>query len=145
MAKKPTATPSDTASSETTASGTTAPETTELGTSADGGRPSLLTPAQLRERQEAHPMAVPFLWLGKKSVEDNFIWIPVAGLVITTILGLVYPLHHKAPWDFFGSWAIIGFVAYSFVVLSAEPLFRFLSRDEDYYGEDVASEETDNV
>lgn len=98
-----------------------------------------LSAADLLERSEAHPLAVPFLWLGKKSVQDNFIWVSLAGLIITVALGLVYmpQVKHPAPWDFFGSWAVIGFVAYTFVVLSAEPLFKLLSRPENYYNEDV--------
>lgn len=88
-----------------------------------------------KERAESHPLSVPFLWLGKKSVQDNFIFVPLAGLIITVALGLVFPPEHKAPWDFFGSWAVIGFCAYSVVVLSAEPLFKLLARKEDYYGE----------
>lgn len=90
---------------------------------------------EAQERAEAHPMAVPFLWLGNRSVEKNFIFIPLVGLIITSIMGYFYPPKHLAPWDFFFSWSVIGFVAYSFVVLSAEPLFKFLSRKEDYYGE----------
>ncbi len=97
--------------------------------------PENLTEAEAAERASAHPMAVPFLWLGKESVIKNFIWLPLAGMAITIALGLIYPQHHTAPWDFFGSWALIGFFAYSFVVFSAGPLFKFLSRDEDYYGE----------
>ncbi len=93
-----------------------------------------LSEAEIKERSESHPLSVPFLWLGRKSVQDNFIYIPLAGLIITIALGLVFPPKHAAPWDFFASWAVIGFVAYSFVVLSAEPLFKFLSRPEDYYG-----------
>ena len=34
-----------------------------------------------------------------------------------------------------GSWAIFGFLAYSFSVFMAEPLFRLLGRKEDFYGE----------
>ncbi|MGB0907829.1 MAG: hypothetical protein ACPGVT_10075 [Maricaulaceae bacterium] len=84
-----------------------------------------------------HPLAVPFLWLANPKVERGFIWIPLIGMIITILLGLVYPQKHPAPWDklFFGSWAVIGFFAYSFVVMSAEPLFKLLARDEDYYGE----------
>ena len=93
-----------------------------------------LTEAEIKERSESHPLSVPYLWLGRKSVQDNFIFIPLAGLIITIALGLIFPPKHAAPWDFFASWALIGFVAYSFVVLSAEPLFKLLSRPEDYYG-----------
>lgn len=87
----------------------------------------------VEDLSQIHPAAVPFLFLGKSSVQRNFIWLPVIGLIITIGLGFVYHHKHPAPWDFFGSWAVIGFLAYSFVVLSAEPLFRLLSRDEDYY------------
>lgn len=82
---------------------------------------------------QIHPVAVPFLWLGNPKVVRNFIWLPVIGLIITIGLGFVYHHKHPAPWDFFASWAVIGFLAYSFVVLSAEPLFRLLARREDYY------------
>ena len=89
-----------------------------------------------------HPLSRKFLWLGDQKVIENFIWLPVIGLAVTIPLALVYPFDdaHKAPWDFFASWAVIGFVAYSFVVLSAEPLFRLLSRKENYYGEEVEPE-----
>ncbi len=97
--------------------------------------PENLTEAEFEERTNAHPMSVPFLWLGRQSTIKNFMWLPIAGMVICTALGLIYPPHHKAPWDFFGSWSVIGFVAYSIVVFSAGPLFKLLARDEDYYGE----------
>lgn len=84
-----------------------------------------------------HPAAKPFLWLGEKRAQNGFIWIPVAGMIVMIVLGYFYPPEHKAPWDFFfGSWAVIGFFAYSFVVISAEPLFKLLSRPENYYGDD---------
>ncbi len=91
---------------------------------------------------QIHPFARPFLWLGDQKVIDSFIWIPILGLAITIMGAFIYPFdpHHKAQWDFFASWAIIGFVAYSFVVLSAYPLFRWLARPEDYYGETVEPE-----
>lgn len=87
--------------------------------------------------ENIHPVSKKFLWLADKKVVDGFIWLPVIGLVITVMAAFLYPFdpHHKAPWDFFASWGIIGFLAYSFVVLSAEPLFKLLSRPEDYYGE----------
>ena len=85
---------------------------------------------------DIHPFAVPFLFLGRKSVIENFMWLPLIGMIIMIILGVVYPPHHPAPWDVVpGSWAIIGFVAYTIIVLSARPLFSLLARSEDYYGE----------
>jgi hypothetical protein len=87
------------------------------------------------DNADIHPAARPFLWLGKPSVIKNFIWLPAGGMVITSILGWFFPQHHEAPWDFFFSWALIGFIAYSFIVISAGPLFKFLARDENYYGE----------
>lgn len=95
-----------------------------------------LTEKELEERQNAHPFAVPFLWLGNQKVIDNFIWLPVLGMIAMIGLGLVYKPKHPAPWDVIpGSWAIIGFVAYSFIVLCAKPLTALLARPEEYYGE----------
>lgn len=94
--------------------------------------PETLTEAEMAK---IHPAARPFLWLGKEKTIKNFMWLPIAGMIICIVLGYLYPQKHEAPWDFFGSWALIGFVAYSFVVLSAGPLFKFLARDEGYYGE----------
>ena len=98
-------------------------------------KPSL-TKAQITERTEAHPAAVPFLWLANKGVVKNFFYVPLIGIIFFTIMGIFYPLHHPAPWDVVpGSYAIVGFIAYSFVVLASWPLFKLLSRPEDYYGE----------
>ncbi len=104
-----------------------------------------LTKAQIKERTEAHPMAVPFLWLGSAKTNRNFIFVPFIGMVIFSILGFFYPPKHPAPWDFGFSYAVIGFVAYSFVVLAAHPLFKLLSRPENYYGEEEADGEGDDV
>jgi len=102
----------------------------------DENEPETLSEKELEERQNAHPFAVPFLWLGKQKVIDNFIWLPVLGMIAMIALGIVYPQAKPAPWDVIpGSWAIIGFVAYSFIVLCAKPLTALLSRPEDYYGE----------
>lgn len=90
---------------------------------------------QPEDRVGVHPMAVPFLWLGDKRVVKNFIYVPLIATLILSILGFVYPHHHPAPWDFFASYAVIGIVAYTFVVLASWPLFRWLSRDGNYYGE----------
>lgn len=96
---------------------------------------SNMTEAQIKERTEAHPLAVPFLWLGNEKVIKNFIFVPLFFLIAFSIAGKFYPLHHPARWDFFMSYTFIGFAAYSFVVLMAWPLFKLLSRDENYYGE----------
>ena len=101
---------------------------------ADKNTPETLTKEELEARQNAHPFAVPFLWLGNQKVIDNFIWFPVLGMIAMIALGIVYPQAKPAPWDVIpGSWALIGFVAYSFIVLCAKPLFALLARDEDYY------------
>ena len=95
-----------------------------------------LSDDQLRERAEAHPLAVPFLWLGNQKVIKNFYLVPLIGTIVFSILGFIYPLHHPAPWDIVPfSYAIVGFVAYSFVVLASWPLFKLLARPENYYGE----------
>ena len=82
---------------------------------------------------QIHPVAVPFLFLGRESVKRKFMWLPIIGLIISVGLGFVYTPKHLEPWHFFGSWAVIGFLSYTFVVLAAEPLFKLLARDEYYY------------
>jgi len=91
----------------------------------------------VHDDESIHPLSRKLMFLGDHKFIDNFIWLIIVGLAVTTVLGLVYPFDpsHKAPWDFFASWSIIGFLAYSFVVLSAEPLFKLLARREDYYDE----------
>lgn len=87
--------------------------------------------------EQIHPVSRKLLWLADPKVKRNFIYLPLIGMIVMIGLGIVFPMDskHQAPWDFFGSWAMIGFVAYSIVVLSAAPLFKLLSRDESYYGE----------
>jgi len=104
--------------------------------------PSTDVKAVHHEDEYIHPFAKKLLWLANDKVVKGFIWLPILGLAITIPLALLYPFDegHKAPWDFFASWGIIGFAAYSFVVLSAEPLFRLLARRENYYGEEVEPE-----
>jgi len=89
------------------------------------------------DMEKMHPLSRKLIWLGDPKVKRNFMYLPIIGMIIMIGLGIVFPMDdkHKAPWDFFGSWALIGFFAYSFVVFSAAPLFKLLSRGEDYYGE----------
>ena len=88
------------------------------------------------KQEDIHPFAIPFLWLGKKKVIDNFIWFPFSGLILMILIGFLYPQKHPAPWDVVpGSWALIGFVSYSLIVLCAKPLTFLLARPENYYGE----------
>ena len=104
--------------------------------SADDTTKTDYTPEE-RERAEAHPLAVPFLFLGRKRTKDNFIYVALLVVIVTTILGFIYPLHHPAPFDVVpASWALIGFLSYTFLVLCAKPLFKLLARPETYYGED---------
>lgn len=93
--------------------------------------------------EHVHPFARRFLWLADEKTVKGFIWLPAIGLAVTVALGLYYDFDpkHKADWDFFASWGIIGFLAYSFVVISARPLFALLARKENYYGEDVVPED----
>jgi len=101
----------------------------------DKNKPTL-SPQEIVERAEVHPAAVPFLWLGSKKTQRNFIFVPLIGMIIFSILGFVYPPKYPTLWEVGVSYAAIGFVSYSFVVLAAWPLFKMLSRPENYYGED---------
>lgn len=88
---------------------------------------------------DIHPLAKRFLWLDSPKVKKNFIWISVIGLILTALLMLVYPNKHPAPWEVgpmkLIAYGVIGGFAYTFVVLSAKPLFNALSRPENFYGE----------
>ncbi|MEE9272434.1 MAG: hypothetical protein V3U57_04110 [Robiginitomaculum sp.] len=96
----------------------------------------VLSKKEIKARTEVHPAAVPFLWLANEKVVKRFFLVPLLGVIVFTIWGIFKPLHHPAPWDVIpGSYAIVGFVAYSFVVLASWPLFKLLSRPENYYGE----------
>ena len=84
-----------------------------------------------------HPAAKPFLFLGNLKTRRNFIWLPLIGMIICIVLGLIHPQKHAMPIEKYvpGSWAVYGFIAYSIIVLSANTLFKILGRDESYYGE----------
>ena len=93
--------------------------------------------AETKPHDDIHPAAKPFLFLGDIKTRRNFIWIPLVGMIICIILGVFHPQKHPLPYEEYipGSWAIWGFLAYSTIVLSANTLFKFLGRDEAYYGE----------
>ncbi len=84
-----------------------------------------------------HPAAKPFLFLGKQSVKQNFMWVVLAGMMICVVLGFFFPQKHPLPIEAYipGSWAVFGFLAYSFIVLCAPLIFKVLARDENYYEE----------
>ena len=88
---------------------------------------------------EIHPFAKKLLWLDSPNVQKNFIWVSVVGLVLTALLMTFFPNKHPAPWEVglmkWIAYAVIGGFAYTFVVLSASPLFKLLSRSEDFYAE----------
>lgn len=105
-----------------------------------------LSPLEIVERAEAHPAAVPFLWLGSKKTQRNFIYIPLVGMIIFSILGFLFPPKYPTLWKYGFLYDAIGFFSYSFVVLAAHPLFKILSRPENYYGEDGEdNEEEDDI
>jgi len=97
---------------------------------------SVKSDVQKHAATDVHPAAKPFLFLGSEKFKRNFFLFPLGGIIITTLIGVLYPLKHPAPWDVIpGSWAVFGFLSYSFIVFMARPLFKLLSRDESYYGE----------
>lgn len=98
---------------------------------------------------EIHPVARKFLWLASPRVKNRFMWFTVAGLIVTAALMLAYPNKHPAPWEqgiwYILTYGVIGAGAYTIVVLSAAPLFKLLSRDENYYGEEIEPTGDDHV
>lgn len=96
-------------------------------------------PHIIENDDHVHKLAKPFVFLMSQKVKRGFIIVPIVGLIISIIFGFIYPLHHPSPIDYAMpgySWAVIGFVSYAFVVLASHPLFKLLSRKEDYYGEE---------
>ena len=89
-----------------------------------------------------HPLSRKFAFLAKPKVRRNFIWVPLAVLVVSIALGpwgMDYLRGHSdymSPWEFFASWAVWGFLSYSFVVLMARPLFALLAKPEGFYSHD---------
>jgi len=61
-----------------------------------------------------HPAAKPFLFLGHIKTRRNFIWLPLIGMIVCVILGIMHPQKHPLPIEKYipGSWAIWGFFAY---------------------------------
>jgi len=86
---------------------------------------------------DIHPVAKPFLFLGQAMVKRNFIWLPLAGMILCSIIAYWHPQKHPLPIEegIPFSWALFGFVAYSLIVFAAPVLFKLLARSEDYYGE----------
>ena len=88
-----------------------------------------------------HPLSRRFAFLAKPSTRRNFIWLPALVLAASSLAGfwaMSYMREHPdhiAPWDFFASWSLWGFLSYSFVVLMARPLFALLAKPEGFYGD----------
>lgn len=118
---------------------TETPPTPEVETDVDAVAENAVDANELKTNaaDDIHPISRHFLFLGNEKVKRNFIWIPLIGMIICVILGILHPQKHPLPIEKYipGSWAIYGFIAYSLIVLSASTLFRILGRDEDYYGE----------
>ncbi len=66
------------------------------------------------------------------------LWLICAGLLIAEFF---YHKHPHFGWDgWFGFYALFGFVAYCFIVLTAKGLRRLIRRDEDYYSDGLGSD-----
>ncbi|WP_427449886.1 hypothetical protein [Litorimonas sp. WD9-15] len=86
---------------------------------------------------DIHPAAQPFLFLTRDKVRRNFLWLPLVGLIICSVLGVFHPQKHPLPYEQYipGSWAIFGFLVFCGVGLCATTFAHFLARPESYYGE----------
>lgn len=81
-----------------------------------------------------HPVARPFLWLGSRGVQRNFMWLIGVLMVVFTALDLVFPRYGYFSLDkSVGFYSIFGFLAFTFVVLMGWPLRKLTGRSEDYY------------
>ena len=81
-----------------------------------------------------HPLSRKLAFLAKPATRRNFVWFLLTGMVVTSVLGLFVTAKKYAPWDFFASWTVWGFLSYCTVVLASWPMFRLTARAVDYYG-----------
>ena len=82
-----------------------------------------------------HPFARRFAFLAKPRTRRNFVWLFALGLAVTSVLGFFVTPKKYAPWDFFASWSLWGFLSYCTVVLMSWPMFRLTARKPGYYNE----------
>jgi hypothetical protein len=117
------------------------PASTTRKTPAGKKAPTKSVPAQSEEppvdpMAGIHPAARPFLWLGSHKVQHNFIWLIGALALAFVAADFFIHRHGHFEWEkIHGSYAIFGFLAFTFVVLMGWPLRKLTGRDESYYGD----------
>ena len=99
---------------------------------------------QIKESsEEVAPLARYFLWADSaKKVHTLIIGLSVL-CALLFLLDFIWHRHTKVPGEgLYGFYAIVGFVAFTVIVLGARALRVFIGRDESFYGEHgVDSEE----
>ncbi len=102
-------------------------------------KPARKKPAPKRKpdrKADIHPAARPFMWLLSEPVRKGFMYVVGLGALVFAGLDYVIPRHAHFGFEHIkGFFALFGFVAFSFVVLSGWPLRALTGRPEDYYPE----------
>lgn len=101
-------------------------------------------PAQpvMAENEGIHPAAKPFLWLGSKFVQRNFMWLVLMLAVGFMSVDLFHHRHGHFQFEtWFAFYAFFGFASFVFVVLSGWPLRWLTGRPENYYDDEEGSGE----
>lgn len=82
------------------------------------------------------PLARHFLWVDSKAGVDRFIRGLVYVCVVLFLIDIIWNRYTKVPGEgLWGFYAIVGFVAFSLIVIGARFLRVFIRRDESFYGD----------
>lgn len=92
---------------------------------------------------DMHPISrALFGWVGIPGIGKILFWAMAAVSAVLIVLDLVIERHsHFGIEGMTGFYGLVGFAAFTFVVLTGWPLGRFLRRDENYYGDADDDEE----
>jgi hypothetical protein len=98
-----------------------------------------MTTPTTEDMSDYHPTAKRFAFLGSEKTKRAFIWVPLIGFLLTSLLGIIYPQKYPAPWEKIGdfavpaSWAIFGLVMFAVVALLTPLLAKIFVKAEGYY------------
>lgn len=92
--------------------------------------------------EDLHPLGAKLLWVEK---DANIVWMIELLAILCAVLFFAdfvagrYPYFDVEGW--FGFYAVLGFVAFSFIVITTKYLKRIIGRPEDYYAPDAVDHE----
>ncbi len=86
------------------------------------------------DKQEYTPLAKRFLWADSSSAVERVIFYLSVTCTVLFVLDFIIHRHAYAPGEGIpGFYAVVGFVAFTLIVLGAKQLRRVILRNEHYY------------